>query len=276
MPELESPTDAHQMFSTLMRALLQHLPRSVWGDIRRLVVLAWAVVALCLTKKVSLPGLSEVVESRARYPASHTRRFARWFDNPHVQVQDFYAPLVRAALADWQPSGRLYVALDVSVLKGSPFVLARASLIYRGRAIPLAWQVLEHASASVAFMDYVAVLEQVQALLPAGLEVVLLADRGFVHAELIQWLGGSRLALPHSSDQRYAGALARLTESARRTTTPAQGQSALLPRDSLVKCGTGTLPPRRCTTGCTEPGALVCGQRRAHRCQNLGGVWLAL
>jgi len=98
MPEAETPTDARQIFSTLMCAFLQHLPRSVWGDIRRLVVLGWAVVALCLTKKVSLPGWGEVVESRAQYPTRHVRRFARWLDNPHIETQAFYAPLVRAAI----------------------------------------------------------------------------------------------------------------------------------------------------------------------------------
>lgn len=188
MPETETPSDARRMCSTLMCTFRQHLPRSVWGDIRRLVVLAWAVVALCLSKKVSLPGWSEVVESRAQHAASHVRRFARWLDNPHVQVQAFYAPLLRAALADWHPTGRVYLALDVSVLKGTPFVLVRVSLIYRGRAIPLAWRVLVHPSASVGFANYVAVLEQARASLPAGLEVVLLVDRGFVHAELLQWL----------------------------------------------------------------------------------------
>lgn len=84
--------------------------------------------------------------------------------------------------------GRVYLALDVSVIKGSPFVLIRVSLIYRGRAIPLAWRVLRHASATVGFRDYQPVLDQAHRCLPAGLTVVLLADRGFVHTELFQWL----------------------------------------------------------------------------------------
>jgi hypothetical protein len=78
--------------------------------------------------------------------------------------------------------------LDVSVIKGSPFVLIRVSLIYRGRAIPLAWRVLRHTSATVGFTDYQPVLDQAHSGLPAGLTVVLIADRGFVHAELFQWL----------------------------------------------------------------------------------------
>ena len=181
-------TDSRQMFQTLMRAFVKDIPRAAWGDMRRLETLAWAVVGLCLSKKVSLPGWGEAVESRAQHAASRTRRFARWMDNAKVQVQPVYAPLLRAALRHWQTVGRVYLALDVSVIKGSPFVLIRVSLIYRGRAIPLAWRVLRHASATVGFTDYKAVLEQAHSCLPAGLTVVLLADRGFVHAELVQWL----------------------------------------------------------------------------------------
>ena len=181
-------TDSRQMFLTLMRAFVEHIPRAAWGDMRRLVTLAWAVVGLCLSKKVSLPGWGEAVESRAQKAASRTRRFARWVDNPKIQVQPVYAPLLRAALCRWQTAGRVYLALDVSVLKGSPFVLIRVALIYRGRAMPLAWRVLRHASATVGFADYQPVLDQASRCLPLGLTGVLLADRGFVHAELLQWL----------------------------------------------------------------------------------------
>ena len=182
-------TDSRQMFGTLMRAFLLNLPRSTWGDIRRLVTLAWAVVGLCVSRKASLSSWGEAVESQAKQAASHTRRFQRWVDNTHVHIQALYAPLVRAALADWKATGRAYVALDVSVIKGSPFVLIRTSLIYRGRAIPLAWRVLKHASATVGYAGYEPVLEQTLACLPPGLDVVFMADRGFVHADLFKWLG---------------------------------------------------------------------------------------
>jgi len=182
-------TDSRQMFRTLMQAFLLHLPRSAWGDIRRLVTLAWAVVGLCLSKSANLSSWGEAVESQATQAASHTRRFQRWMDNAHIRVQALYTPLVRAALADWKPTGRVYVALDVSVIKGSPFVLIRVSLVYRGRAIPLAWRVICHASASVGFVDYAPVLDQAYTCLPPGLAVVLLCDRGFVHEELLKWVG---------------------------------------------------------------------------------------
>ncbi len=68
--------------------------------------------------------------------------------HPAIQPQEWYSPILRVALGDWPPNARVYVALDTTVL--TPFVLIHASLIYRGRAIPLAWRAMQHKSAKVA------------------------------------------------------------------------------------------------------------------------------
>jgi hypothetical protein len=178
--------DSLQMYRTLMTTLATHIPRAVFGDIRRLATLAWAVIGLCSTQTANFNRWGEVVISRAQYASSHQRRFQRWFHNAQVDPVAFYRFLFRAALATWDLGTRVYVALDTSVLPGG-YVLIRTALIYRGRAIPIAWKVLQHASASVGYADYRLVLEQTQATLPAGLVVVLLADRGFLHHQLVQF-----------------------------------------------------------------------------------------
>jgi len=65
--------------------------------------------------------------------------------------------------------------------------LIRAWLIYRGRARELAWRALRRTSAMVSFEAYRPVLDQVVALVPPGLIVTLLADRGFLHEQLITY-----------------------------------------------------------------------------------------
>jgi hypothetical protein len=177
-----------QMFQTLMQSFIEEIPRSVWGDVRRLVVLAWAVVGLCLSKTVNFSAWGEYVESSARQAASRERRFHRWFEDPHMNMSGIYPPLVKVAMKSWQVGKRVYVALDPSVISGTAYVLVKAALIYRGRAIPLAWRIFEHDSATVGYKDYQPVLEAVHSCLPEGLEIVLLADRGFVHANLFSWL----------------------------------------------------------------------------------------
>jgi len=84
---------------------------------------------------------------------------------------------VVAALLHWREQ-QVELALDSSLL-WNRFVVVRIALIYRGRALPLAWLVLEQASASVSFENYAALHPEVMRLLPAGCHVILLADRGF-------------------------------------------------------------------------------------------------
>jgi len=56
--------------------------------------------------------------------------------------------------------------------------VVRLSLVYRGRAVPLGWKVLEHPSSRVAYDMYKDVLDRVAELLPCRCPVVLTADRG--------------------------------------------------------------------------------------------------
>jgi hypothetical protein len=178
-------TEAKQMHRDLMNTLLPMLPRVVFGDIRRVANLVWAVVGLCLTGTIRLEAWSEVIESRAQYAASRVRRFARFLHNKAIDPKAWYKPVIQSVLKEWSGGSRLYIVLDTTALP--PFVLIRVSLIYRGRAIPLAWRAIIHASTEVSFADYQSVLDQVFELLPKGMNGTLLADRGFVQAELFHY-----------------------------------------------------------------------------------------
>jgi len=179
-------SDSVQLYSTLLTALCTHISPRIFGDVRRLMVLAWAVVGVCLTKTVNFNQWGEVVSSRARFASSHQRRFQRWLHNKHIKPVKFFCPLIRAALHLWPSEGSLYLALDSSDLKNG-YILIRLALIYRGRAVPVSWRVLKHNSTSVSYQDYKVVLKQALIILPPGLTVILLADRGFVHRELVKF-----------------------------------------------------------------------------------------
>jgi hypothetical protein len=71
---------------------------------------------------------------------------------------------------------------------GNQYCLIRLSVVYRGRAVPVAGEVIEHGSSSVSHAAYEALLAAVPALLPVGVQVVLLADRGFADTELLAHL----------------------------------------------------------------------------------------
>jgi GNAT superfamily N-acetyltransferase len=68
------------------------------------------------------------------------------------------------------------------------YCLIRLSVIYRGRAVPLVWCVLQHGSAQVVFEVYPDLLARAALLLPRHCKVILLADRGFADTELMAYL----------------------------------------------------------------------------------------
>jgi hypothetical protein len=101
-------------------------------------------------------------------------------------VHALYGPLIQQALAEWSDQ-RVYLALDTSMLWNT-YCLVRLSLVYRGRAVPLVWTVLEHPSSSVAYNVYKEMLEKVAELLPFQCTVVFTADRGFADTHLMAHL----------------------------------------------------------------------------------------
>ena len=83
-------------------------------------------------------------------------------ETPRVQCGGFVAgstttrlmscpcgPLMQQALVEWGEQA-LYVALDTSMLWNT-YCLIRLSVIYRGRAVPLVWCVLEHGECTGGF-----------------------------------------------------------------------------------------------------------------------------
>jgi len=168
------------LYDTLVQMLRQHRK---WLDLRHLKTLAWMMVGLIHSSSISLGAWAPFVISRARYSQSTVRRFRRWLDNDNIEVHALYGPLIQQALIGWVDK-TLYIALDTSMLWNT-YCMVRLSVIYRGRAVPLVWCVLEHGSATVAYDVYKALLDKANTLMPFACKVVLLADRGFADTELM-------------------------------------------------------------------------------------------
>jgi hypothetical protein len=118
--------------------------------------------------------------------ASTIRRFSRWLHNPKIDTKRIYDAIIRAALLGWGAE-RIILALDTSMLRDKACAV-RISMIYLGRAVPIAWSVLEHKSASVKYAAYKDVLALARSRLPENVKVVFLADRGFVSKKLMRQL----------------------------------------------------------------------------------------
>jgi len=109
-------------------------------DFRNLDTMAWAVTGILLQNTIHLPAWVSCLPDRAD-AASRERRFRRWLSNPAVGVRQVYQPFVTQALADWS-GPPLYIAVDTTSVDNH-LVIAQTAALYRGRAVPLAWQVFK-------------------------------------------------------------------------------------------------------------------------------------
>ena len=117
---------------------------------------------------------------------AHMERLSYFLHNPQITAERYYEPILRQALSAFAGEAIL-LTLDTSML-WDRFCLIEVCLVWGGRSFTLAQVVLEHGSATVGFEQYKPVLERAQAVLPPEVQVTLLADRGFVHGELMRWL----------------------------------------------------------------------------------------
>lgn len=155
-------------------------------DQRHLQVFCENVAAILHAQSACLSHWLPYLSHRDCKARSHMERLNYFVHNPKITPETFYHPLLRQFLKAWQEMA-MTLTLDTSLL-WDHYCLIEVCLIWGGRSIPLAQAVLEHGSATVAFEDYCPVLETARQLLPADVEVLLLADRGFEHGELIRWL----------------------------------------------------------------------------------------
>jgi len=170
-----------RLYNTIIKILSQH---KKWLDIRHMFTLVWMVVGVIRSGKISMTAWISYVEGKAQYAQSTQRRFNRWVKNDRINVSELYAPLIQDALLDWGDH-TLYLALDTSRLF-EEYCLIRTSVVFRGRAVPMVWKVIEHKSSTVAFDVYKGLLESASRLVPTGVKVVLLADRGFADTDLMK------------------------------------------------------------------------------------------
>ena len=102
------------------------------------------VAGIIQSESSNLTAWIPYVLSRAQFAQSKQRRFMRWLNNENIKVEELYRPMIQEALANWGKEP-MYIALDTSML-WNQYCLIAVHVLYRGRAVPLIWKVIEHSS----------------------------------------------------------------------------------------------------------------------------------
>jgi hypothetical protein len=161
----------------LYDVVLEFIRQCPWSDLRHALVFAWMVMGLIESGRSNLTHWIKSVETGAVYAQSTQRRFSHWLHNSRIHPTHLYGPLIPWALSEWSDE-TIDLSFDPTML-WNRFCVMRLSVVYRGRAIPVIWRVLEHGSSSVKLAVYQDLLAKASGFMPLGKKGVFLADRGF-------------------------------------------------------------------------------------------------
>jgi hypothetical protein len=164
--------------SCLQNADLQNRPSKPL--LNNIALMTYSIVA---SRNVQLPKLALRIPLKTT-PKNLVQRLERLLKNPHFDEHSLYAPFAQAILRQVQ-QGYIRIVLDRTDINDRHYLLV-LSLVFRGRTIPLAWQMLPHEGAT-SYAQQEALLERVLPWIPSTAEVILLADREFDSAALMDF-----------------------------------------------------------------------------------------
>lgn len=159
------------------------------GDLRKTVLrkLSLTVAALLEARK---PGLAEIA---ARLPLKTTRSdmreqwLRRLLKNELLDPFEVMQPFARMELEKAASAGQtIFLQMDQTDL-GDRFAVLMLALRVGGRSLPLLWKV-ESGAANIGFDGQQELLDRLLGWIPVGAQVMLLADRFYPSAKLLQWL----------------------------------------------------------------------------------------
>jgi Transposase DDE domain len=165
-------------YRTIKRTLAQvlHTPRDSHRE-QHLNTLALLICGIVGAQHVQFAQIADHVPIGGRKNESLIGRFRRWVKSEAITPEAVWLPFARAVV-EGLAHAPLTILLDGSVA-GRGCVVLMASVLYRGRAIPLLWTVVKGKKGHLPEELHCALIERLQQLIPPGATVVLLGDGEF-------------------------------------------------------------------------------------------------
>jgi hypothetical protein len=170
-------SDNLRRYRAIRDALTQGYPGQPTGTVaRHLTTLAALINGIVGSKSCQLPSIATKIPDGTK-PESRVKRLTRWLDNERILEEVYFLPYAEILL--------MHLALETLVLVMDGSVVGRGCaalmlhVIYKGRALPLAWRVRQGPKGHFPEDLHIAVVEVMREVIPEGAQVVFLGDGEF-------------------------------------------------------------------------------------------------
>jgi hypothetical protein len=149
------------------------------------MTLAALISGIVGSKSTQLPHIAAKVPN-GTHPDSRVKRFARWCDNARILEEVYFLPYADVLLRHLALQTLVLVIDGSSVGRGCTALMIH--VVYKGRALPLAWRVRQAPKGHFPEELHIALVDLISGLLPVGAQVVLVGDGEFDGTRLQQTL----------------------------------------------------------------------------------------
>jgi hypothetical protein len=171
-------SDTYRRYAAIKRSLMQfYQPRPTGHRERHLNTLVALICGLAGGHRAHLSTIADHAPSGPADQESVIARFRRWLKHDAHTVDGWFLPVAQAVVENLaqQP---LVLVMDGSAV-GRGCVALMLSVVYHGRALPLAWVVVQGEKGHFPQAAHCALLAQVQPLIPPTAAVTMLGDGEF-------------------------------------------------------------------------------------------------
>src|SRR5262245_42585855 len=156
--------DTLRQYRAIRAALRQAYPGEPQGWCARpLTPLAALISGIVASTSPQLPKVAAKVPTGIK-PESRVKRCARWLDNEHIWEEVYFLPYAELFLAHVAVAP-LVLVRDGSVV-GRGGVALMSHVLYKGRALPLAWRVRQGPKGPFPEALHIALVNLIRAWLP--------------------------------------------------------------------------------------------------------------
>ena len=167
-------SDNLRRYRAIRDALTQGYPGQPSGTVaRHLTTLAALISGIVGSKSTQLPSIAAKIPDGTK-PESRVKRLTRWLDNARILEEGYFLPYAERLLAHLAVETLVLVMDGSAVGRGGTALMLH--VIYKGRALPLAWRVRQGPKGHFPEALHIALVELIRACLPAGARVVFLGD----------------------------------------------------------------------------------------------------
>ncbi|MCI0560723.1 MAG: transposase [Nitrososphaera sp.] len=171
-------SDNRRVYRTIRITLKQLFPTEPKGNFaRNLSTLAAMVAGIVQGKSSQLPTMARPAPEGAK-AESRVKKYRRWLQNERTGYEAYYLPFAQEILANLARTRPLVFMIDGSEV-GQHCLTLMISLVYRKRAVPIVWLVVEGVKGHLPESLHLALLAQLQAALPETYQAIFLGDGEF-------------------------------------------------------------------------------------------------